>query len=73
MTGEKKGTTLDCFSMSQLGKLANVKFFRGSSDIITSDQLRDEVKKTQELRNGGNLKDGWPESARQQLDVRSLV
>jgi hypothetical protein len=56
MSEHGKEGALSCLFSKQGMKLLNVRFFRGSSDVISVDEFRREICDSEERKRSGELK-----------------
>ena len=75
MSKHEKDGLMDCLFSRQDMKLVNVKFFRGSSDVISPDEFRAELcaaadrKRTGEVKRSGTA----PRCKGEAVDLRAFV
>lgn len=75
MSEHERDKVADCLSSRQGVELANMKFFRGYGDIISPEELRDEVCAAIAARvsEGDAAVSMIPRSTRKTVDVRAWV
>jgi len=73
MSNHEKDGLLDCLFSRQDRKLVNIKFMRGSAEIIAPEDLRAEVCSVLSQRDKGLEAIGPIKSGRSPLDIRRLV
>jgi len=74
MSGHEKDGFKACLFSRQDVKLINLKFFRGSDDLISEAALREEVCESEDRKRRGTLKAGaFPKCRKAAVDVRTLV
>lgn len=66
---------MKCLFSGQDMTLVNVKFFRGSRDMITDEEFRDQVTYIETQKKSGRAvrTAEAPRSGREPIDVRDLV
>jgi hypothetical protein len=75
MSGKGRDGSLDCLFSGE-GRLLNVKFFRGTDDLIDKDRFRAEFcasveRRKAQMANGGPSP--WPKCKKGPVDLRKLV
>ena len=75
MSEHERDTTGDCLSSRQGMTLRNIKFFRGTNEVISKDAFRDELCASVARRDSGVLVSaGQPPRCRKEpVDVRAWV
>lgn len=65
--------SLDCLFSRQDKKLINIKFMRGTADVITPEEFGAEIRDTVQRRDAGLPSTGTAKSGRAPVDVRDFV
>lgn len=65
--------SLDCLFSRQDKKLINIKFMRGTADVISPEEFCAEICATVARRDNGLQSTGAAKSGRSPVDVRDLV
>lgn len=75
MSKHEKDGLMDCLFSRQDVKLVNIKFFRGSSDVISPDEFRAELCAAAERKKSGELKKSGtaPKCVRESVDLQAFV
>lgn len=74
MSNTEKDSILDCLFTGQDMKLKNIRFFRGSDDVISESDFRDGIHSIGVQRKADSAKlIGWPVSDQPVVDVRAFV
>lgn len=74
MSKHEKESGFDCLFERQDMKLVNVKFCRGSNDLITPKEFRAQLKSAAiQARTGYGSVANPPHSGRQPVNIRDLV
>ena len=75
MSDHGRDKVADCLSSRQDMSLANMKFFRGYGDVISPEELREEVCAAIAARVGAGDRavSAMPRSSRETVDVRAWV
>jgi hypothetical protein len=74
MSQHEKGLE-DCLFSRQDANLINVRFFRGSSDVISEDEFREELKAAAQRKRTGEVKATYraPRCRKAPIDLRQFV
>jgi len=75
MSKQEKDGLMDCLFSGQDHKLVNLKFFRGTSDLISEEDFRDELCSAEERKRLGAVKKSAsaPRCKKPRVDLRKLV
>jgi hypothetical protein len=75
MSITEKDGFMDCLFSGQDKKLANLKFFRGSNDLIEESEFRGEVAAAEKRKADHSVKhaDAPPACKKKAVDLRKLV
>ena len=74
MSKQEKDGLMDCLFSGQDHKLLNLKFFRGTSDLISEEDFRDELCSAEERKRSGAVKKSEaPRCKKSPVDLRKLV
>lgn len=75
MSEQGKDSLMDCLFSGQDMKLANLKFFRGSKDVISEEEFRREFCAAEDRKRSGAVKrrTSPPASKKKPIDLRKLV
>lgn len=74
MSEHEKDSLVACLFSGRDMKLRNVKFFRGSDDVISEADFRAQIHSAATQRKSEAAKlIGWPKSTQPKVDVRAFV
>jgi hypothetical protein len=75
MSTHEKDGLMACLFSRQGMKLVNVKFFRGSSDVISPDEFRQEILASANRKRSGELERSAsaPTCKKDLVDLRAFV
>lgn len=73
MSTQEKDGLMDCLFSRQDKKLVNIKFMRGTAQIIAPEAFRAEICSIVAQRDGGLQASGAVKSGGAPIDVRKLV
>ena len=73
MSTQEKDGLMDCLFSRQDRKLVNIKFMRGSADVIATEDVRAAICSIVKQRDAGVGQSGPAESGKAPTNVRNLV
>ncbi|MCB1503106.1 MAG: hypothetical protein KDK07_25565 [Bauldia sp.] len=74
MSEHERDGLMDCLFSRQDHRLVNIKFFRGSRDLITESEFRKELQGSIERRrNAEKLPDRPPQTEKPAIDLTTIV
>jgi hypothetical protein len=74
MSLHEKDGLMDCLFSGQDKQLINLKFFRGSNDLIEEEHFREQVCAAEKRKQAGTVKRSDPPKCKKSpLDLRKLV
>jgi hypothetical protein len=73
MSTQEKDGLMDCLFSGQDKKLVNLKFFRGSNDLISEDEFKEQVCAAEKRKNSTVKAGKFPSCKKGPLDLRKIV